>query len=76
MHGLGANFGTIFKRFLEVRGGFGEVKWEKKGNKNEESKKRAKRKRKKSETGLERRRPRGPLRLKVSPEGGSETEDD
>ena len=48
MEGLGDGFGRLLGRILEARGDFWEVKWEKKGNKNEESKKRAKRERNKS----------------------------
>ena len=52
MEGLGDGFGRLLGRILEARGDFLEVKWEKKGNKNEESKKTAKRERKKSESGF------------------------
>ena len=52
MDGLGDGFWNLLGGILEVRGDFWEVKWEKKGNKNEESKKRAKRERKKGESAL------------------------
>ena len=64
MDGLGNGFGRLLGRILAARGDFLEVKWEKKGNKNEESKKIAKINRKRSENALDWRRPRGPLRLK------------
>ena len=50
MGGLGDGFGRLLGRILEARGDFWEIKFEKKGAKNEESKKRAKRERKKSES--------------------------
>ena len=50
MKSLGDGFGKLLGRILEARGDFWEVKWEKKGNKNEESKRRAKRERKKGES--------------------------
>ena len=42
MEGLGDGFGRLFRRILEARGDFWEVKFEKKGAKNEERKKIAK----------------------------------
>ena len=39
MEGLGDRFGRLLGRILEARGDFWEVKWKKKGNRNEESKK-------------------------------------
>ena len=52
MEGLGDGFGRLLRRILEVRGDFWEVKWERKGNKNEERKKTAKRERKRGEPAL------------------------
>ena len=46
MEGLGDGFGRLLGRILEARGDFWEVKFEKKGAKNDERKKIAKRDRK------------------------------
>ena len=55
MEGLGDGFGKLLGRILEVQGDFWEVKFVKKENKNEESKKRAKRVRKRVESAKVRR---------------------
>ena len=51
MEGLGDGFGRLLGRFLEARGDFWEVKWERKGNKNEERKKTAKKSEKRARVG-------------------------
>ena len=52
MEGLGDGFVKLSGRILEARGDFWEVKCDKKGNKNEESKKIAKKSEKRANLGL------------------------